>query len=1028
MVKPSSMSPKTVSAASIQQSVRERFDHTTSRLRKVFVFDVAALAIVDRERGKTQILIYHGSPGKGMLEHKVLEQSLEGEFRLVGGQLVAVSRSQMARDVSFIERVWGVETRELKSGLLLPLPDNSEAPAVLFLGSYNDTLLQARKKISLSEVHTALTEIVEAAPREMTPEHAAHPESEDRQGSFYRQCFDGIDLPAAVLADDLTVLHVNPAFEKVFGYASKQVDNQRSLRDFLSKSERRTLFRQRENRTRLQFEAKLVLRNGLEKTFEVTLQKTQETESRIATFRDLSAIRESTTELREWAERLSVIHGIGEAVNAATSIKEIFVRCVKQLRRISHFEYASLAFFRTGAQEVHLEAFFKQGRFGTGKSQMRLETFERLVRTPSGIVKKLPEPLAVFLGARQYESALALALPREQRGAPRPASTVLQGSGLHPASVKYQGSGLRPASKGKQGGGAGTGTGGAGPAGCLLLSSRYPNAFSTYHYQVLESIGDLLAAGIRKVQLLQETQQNYERLAMLSEVSRSIGQSLNLDQVLQAIARAAQKALDVPAATIVLVDLNDIVGGAVAGLSETSWQKCLLKQSRGFIKRLERNRPILVPELRRSKLFLDEARDFLLKRNLNSYLGAPILINGQPAALLSVFAADPAKFYSGGAEMLSALAAQAAHVLHNARLFEQVKETKDYLENLLKSSVDAIVTTDRHGRLTYFSQGAESMFGLQASAALGRQVADFLYKGASEARQLLLRIMRDKKIQSHECEVLHTDGGKVPVSLSISQLLADDGRVSGFLAIGKDISARKSAELESRRRGEELENFVYLISHNLKTPIVSIQGFANLLQEEIGPSLDKEQAHFLERVQKNATMMEKMIVDLLDFFRIGRPQLQLAWTSVVEIVKGVVDEMKLLEHMRDVEFEIAPDLPLVMADAEGLNVVFQNLLSNAAKYRRPDVPTKIHVGWESQPRFYAFWVQDNGIGMDHGFKDKAFGLFQRGSNTGQIPGTGIGLALVKRIVENHHGLVRIESTPRVGTTVHFTIPKNSQKK
>jgi signal transduction histidine kinase len=170
-----------------------------------------------------------------------------------------------------------------------------------------------------------------------------------------------------------------------------------------------------------------------------------------------------------------------------------------------------------------------------------------------------------------------------------------------------------------------------------------------------------------------------------------------------------------------------------------------------------------------------------------------------------------------------------------------------------------------------------------------------------------------------------------------------------------------------------------------------------------------------------------MIVDLLDFSRLARPSLNLALTHVEEIVRNVVDELKLQENMRDVEFDVASDLPAVVADPEGLSIVFQNLIGNAAKYRRPGVPLKIRIGWQSQPRFYAFWVKDNGIGMDPDFREKAFALFQRGANTSQIPGTGVGLALVKRIVENHHGLVHIESASEAGTTVQFTIAKLSNQ-
>jgi PAS domain S-box-containing protein len=990
VVKPPPTTSETASVANLLPGSRELFDLATARLRNLFSFDIAALIIAGSTRtgDKTEILIKHGSRGKEVFEHKVLEQRFDGEFRLVGGQLIVISHGAMGQDVSFIERVVGIDRRALKSGMLLPMPERVAANAVLFLGSFDKKLLRARNTVSLAEIHALLAENGIKNSSHQPATAVTRPTNGQQSSVLYRRIFDGIDLPAAILEEDFTILQVNAAFEKTFGYTNPQLERQRAFGDFISPSERRELLRARENRTRLQFEARLILRSGVEKTFEVTMRKLNNPAIRIATFRDLSGLRESATELRERAERLSVIHEVAKAVNAAGSVDEIFVRLVKQLRYVSEFDYAALAFHNPTAQQIRLEAIFNHGRFSTAKAEMPVREFERLIGPPSIIRAKLPETLLTFLGTKKEKSMLALVLPGKIQSPQRP--------GASPDQVCA--------------------------VGCLLLASQYPQAFSHFHVQVLESIADLLGAGIRKVQLLQETQANYQRLTLLSEVSRAIGQSLELENVLHAVVGAAQKAVAAPAAAICLLDQHAIRGRAVAGMTEAEW-KWPLHYSKELAAMLQRDRTIFIPEVRRSAFFPDEVKEVLLKKNFHTYLGVPILMDKQPIALLGVFAEEPGTLQFAGAAMLSALAAQAAQVLQNVRLYEQANKTKKYLENLLQSSVDAIVTTDRQGRITYFSQGAEHMLGLAAPATIGQPVSKFVNGGQDEARRLLLKVIRDKKIQSHEGEVLHADGGKVPASLSVSQILADDGRIAGFLAIAKDISGRKAAELESKRRGDELENYIYLITHNLKTPIVSIQGFANLLQDEISASLNKQHAHFLERVQKNAVMMEKMIVDLLDFSRLARPQLNLGLVRVADIVNGVVDEMKLLEHLRDVEFEVAPDLPEVVADAEGLNIVFQNLIGNATKYRRPGVPGKIRVGWHSQPRFYAFHVQDNGIGFDPAFKEKAFALFQRGANTGQIPGTGVGLALVKRIVENHHGLVRIESTPQVGTTVHFTIPK-----
>jgi signal transduction histidine kinase len=235
-----------------------------------------------------------------------------------------------------------------------------------------------------------------------------------------------------------------------------------------------------------------------------------------------------------------------------------------------------------------------------------------------------------------------------------------------------------------------------------------------------------------------------------------------------------------------------------------------------------------------------------------------------------------------------------------------------------------------------------------------------------------------------------------------------------------------SAELENRRRDEEQENFVYVVSHSLKTPLAAIQGFANILYDELGPHLSAEHRHFLERLRQNAALMEKMVLDLLEFSRLGRYPFTFEMVEVSALVENVIEDMRLLGQFHDVEFTFSPknfDKLRLYADADELKTVFENLLTNAVKYRRANAPLRIEIGWDEQPRFHALWVRDNGMGMEPAFQAKAFELFQRGANVGQIPGTGIGLAIVRRIIENHHGLVRIESKLGAGTTIYFTLPK-----
>jgi len=359
------------------------------------------------------------------------------------------------------------------------------------------------------------------------------------------------------------------------------------------------------------------------------------------------------------------------------------------------------------------------------------------------------------------------------------------------------------------------------------------------------------------------------------------------------------------------------------------------------------------------------------------------------------------------------------------------------LAQLFRETLEALVLVDGRGEITLFSRGAERLLGYRAEDMVGKRTPRLFVKGAYEVRQLLLQLDRQGYLQNYEAQVYRSDHSTLTLRLSVTCTRQANGRADGFLVLLHEEVSRRQAELQLQRREEELENFVNVISHNLKTPIISIQGFANLLREELGPQLSPEHLHFLDRIQKNAVLMEKMILDLLEFSRLGRELPKLEEVEVRELLREVLDETKLLEQIsrkhekslpeRDkiapVEFVAPEHLPRLRADSSGLKTVFQNLLNNALKYRRAEVPLRIEIGWQELPRFHAFWVRDNGMGIEPLFQKKAFNLFQRGPQVGHISGTGVGLAVVRRIIENHKGLVRMDSKPGEGTTIYFTIPK-----
>jgi light-regulated signal transduction histidine kinase (bacteriophytochrome) len=233
----------------------------------------------------------------------------------------------------------------------------------------------------------------------------------------------------------------------------------------------------------------------------------------------------------------------------------------------------------------------------------------------------------------------------------------------------------------------------------------------------------------------------------------------------------------------------------------------------------------------------------------------------------------------------------------------------------------------------------------------------------------------------------------------------------------------RTAELEASNR--ELEAFSYSVSHDLRAPLRSIDGFSRLVLDENRAQLSSESIRRLEVVRTGAQQMGFLIDDLLSFSRLGRVELKKRQVNTAAIVNEVVAELKLQNPTRQIEFVIQ-DLPACFADPSLLKQVFRNLLANAVKFTGKRPTARIEVGSPvgSEPtksRMVTYFVNDDGAGYDMRYSDKLFGVFQRLHRSEDFPGTGVGLALVKRIVERHRGKVWTEGAVDAGATFYLSL-------
>ena len=352
--------------------------------------------------------------------------------------------------------------------------------------------------------------------------------------------------------------------------------------------------------------------------------------------------------------------------------------------------------------------------------------------------------------------------------------------------------------------------------------------------------------------------------------------------------------------------------------------------------------------------------------------------------------------------------------------------------HILNQIHDSVVATDLDGMVTSWNRGAERLFGYESSEAMGQHIS-FMYP-PEEHDFLANQIIAPLKAKGeHEVEVkMRRSNGEVFSALqSLSMLYEPDGKLKGMVGYSLDITAQKKAEALAIKRADELaalnqelESFSYSVSHDLRAPLRSIDGFSLALLEDYGKQFDNTGKDYLQRVRDAAQRMAKLIDDLLELSRMTRSVIKRDHVPLSKIANEIIDQLKESEPTRQVTVNITPGLN-AYADMGLSRIVLQNLLSNAWKYSSNNASAHIEFGKMPQNSETVFFVRDNGVGFDMQYADKLFGAFQRLHKANEFEGTGIGLATVQRIIHRHGGIIWAQSKPNEGATFYFTLPEDN---
>jgi len=358
---------------------------------------------------------------------------------------------------------------------------------------------------------------------------------------------------------------------------------------------------------------------------------------------------------------------------------------------------------------------------------------------------------------------------------------------------------------------------------------------------------------------------------------------------------------------------------------------------------------------------------------------------------------------------------------------ESLKISYNYNRSLIEASRDPLVTIGPDGKITDVNASTETVTGFSRDFLIGTDFSDY-FTEPEKARRGYQHVFREGEVRDYELEIRHRNGHLTPVLYSASVYRDESGEVIGVFAAARDITGIKEAENklkviidELKRSNKELESFAYITSHDLQEPLRTMASYAGLLKRRYGGKFDKDADDFLEYMVSGATRMKSMIQGLLDYSRAGTQDYKFKKFHSEKALNEALYNLKSSIDESNAEITHDP-LPVVFADEKQITSVFQNLIGNALKFRKKDENPKIHISARKEGSEYVFSVQDNGIGIEEQYTDKIFGVFKRLHPIGKYEGAGIGLAIVKRIMECHGRYVWVESEVGKGSTFYFTIP------
>ena len=356
-----------------------------------------------------------------------------------------------------------------------------------------------------------------------------------------------------------------------------------------------------------------------------------------------------------------------------------------------------------------------------------------------------------------------------------------------------------------------------------------------------------------------------------------------------------------------------------------------------------------------------------------------------------------------------------------------LQESESKYRQIVELAEEGIWVIDSNARTTYVNQAMARMLGYEELEMFGRSLFDFMDEQAIQSANDNMELRRQGIAQRYEFRLKNQDGKDVWTYMSTSPVMDEKGNLLSSCTLVYNITERKEADRQMlqltedlKRSNEELEQFAYVASHDLQEPLRAVTSYTQLLADRYQGNLDEKADKYINYIVDGATRMQQLINDLLAYSRLGTRGQEFEPTDCNAAVQQSLCNLQIA--IAEKKAVITCDaMPTVMADESQLVQLFQNLIANSIKFCRQDIPL-IDIAARRQENEWLFYVRDNGIGIAPEYADRIFIIFGRLHGRREYSGTGIGLAMCKRIVERHGGRIWVESQEGKGATFYFSIP------